>query len=373
VAGSRPGSGIVGRSLSPRLRILILAVAASLLVGRQLFAMPPSQGDVNVVVAGSDRSFAAITKSLTESLSFIGVTAQFERAASVDPRSVSKPRPPQPMLLANLWIDAAADRDVILYITDAATERVFVRRIGLEHGLDKVAIEGLAFVTQSSLEALLAGKLIGMTRDDYEHSLESVAPLPVPKQTATPLPRPSEAGPRDVRLFPWQVCAGYELQAWGGSTMRHAATVGVDYERRKFRFALDLFGTLPIQFHGGDSGATLFSSGARLGVARPLALPHQLRLVPGLGFAMELTHIRPELSSPVASPASASFAFDPTIRAVVGIERHWGRWSLRGILGLDFMARPVHYVVTRDANTEVVRTPWRERPFGAVVLAAGFD
>ena len=141
-----------------------------MLSGRPLFAMPPSRAEVKVVVAGSDRSFVAITKSLSESLSFIGVTAQFERAASVDPRSVSELRPPQPSLFANLWIDTAADHEVTLYITDAATERVFVRRMGLDHGLDKVAVEGLAFVAQSSLEALLQGKTIGVTRDDYEHS-----------------------------------------------------------------------------------------------------------------------------------------------------------------------------------------------------------
>jgi hypothetical protein len=243
--------------------------------------------------------------------------------------------------------------------------------MGLDHGLDKVAVEGLAFVAQSSLEALLEGKTIGVTRDDYEHSLEVAAPQPSPRPAATPPPRPSEAELHGVRLSNWQVSAGYELQAWDGSTMRHAATVSVEYERRKFRFSIDLFGTLPIHFHSGESGATLISSGARLGVSRPLALPHQLRLVPGLGFAIELTHIHPELSSPAASPAGASFAFDPTIRAVVGIERSWGRWSLRGILGLDFVTHPVHYVVTLPADTEVVRTPWRERPFGAIVLTAG--
>jgi hypothetical protein len=342
-----------------------------MLSGRPLFAMPPSRAEVNVVVAGSDRSFAAITKSLAESLSFIGVTAQFERAPSVDPRSVSELRPPQPSLFANLWIDAAADHEVTLYITDAATERVFVRRMGLDHGLDKVAVEGLAFVAQSSLEALLQGKTIGVTRDDYEHSLEQAAPKPAPKPATPPTPQPSVAEPQGVRPSHWQLCAGYELQAWDGSTMRHAATVGPSYERMKFRFSIDLFGILPIHFHNGESGATLISSGARLGVARPLALPHQLRLVPGLGFAMELTHIHPELSSPAASPARASFAFDPTIRAVIGIERSWGRWSLRGILGLDFVTHPVHYVVTLPAETEVVRTPWRERPFGAISVAAG--
>jgi hypothetical protein len=55
----------------------------------------------------------------------------------------------------------------------------------------------------------------------------------------------------------------------------------------------------------------------------------------------------------------------------VGIERSWGRWSLRGILGVDFTLRPVnYYVVTSPAETEVVRTPWRERPFAAIILAA---
>jgi hypothetical protein len=334
--------------------------------------MPPSRGEVKVVVAGSDRSFAAITKSLTESLSFIAVTAQFERAASVDPRSVSAPRPPQPAFFAHLWIDAAADRDVTLYITDPVTERVFVRRMVLSHGLDKVAVEALAFVAQNSLEALLAGKVIGITRDDYEHSLQVAAPRPAQEPVLKqPTLRPNDAGLHEVRPSNWQVWMGYELQAWDGSTMRHAATVGIGYERRKFRFAIDLFSTLPVSFHNGESGAELFSNGARLGVSRPFALPHQLRLVPGLGFAMELTHIRPELSSPAASPAGASFALDPTIRAVVGIERSWGRWSLRGILGLDFVTRPVHYVITRQADTQVVRTPWRERPFGAISVAAG--
>jgi hypothetical protein len=192
VTGTRRRSGIVSRRVSPGLRVLVLSVATSMLGGRPLFAMPPSRGEAKVVVAGSDRSVASITKSLTESLSFIGVTAQFERAASVNPRSVAELHPPRESLLAYLWIDAAADHEVTLYITDAATERVFVRRIGLEHGLDTVAVESLALVAQSSLEALLAGKIIGVTRDDYEHSLDVAAPppkpAPVPVKVEPPAP-----------------------------------------------------------------------------------------------------------------------------------------------------------------------------------------
>jgi hypothetical protein len=342
-----------------------------MLGARPLFAMPPSRGEVKVVVAGSDRSFAAITKSLTESLSFIAVTAQFERTASVDPRGVSAPRPPQPSLFAHLWIDAAADHDVTLYVTDSATERVFVRRMGLDHGLDQVAVEGLAFVVQNSLEALLAGKVIGMSRDDYEHSLDVTAPRPAAKPVLQqPALQPNHLGPHDARPSNWQLSVGYEIQAWDGSTARHAAFIGIDYERRKFRFAMDLFSTLPIHFHNDEAGATLFSSGARLSVSRPFPLSHQLRLVPGLGFALELTHVRPELSDPAASPAAAYFAFDPTIRVVIGVERSWGRWSLRGNLGLDFVSRPVHYVVTLPTDTEVVRTPWQDRPFAAIILGA---
>ena len=336
--------------------------------------MPPSRGEVKVVVAGSDSSFGAIAKSLTESLSFIAVTPQFERAVSVDPRSVSEKHPPVQELFAYLWIDAASAREVTLYITDAATERVFVRRMNLDRGLDTVAVEGLAFVAQNSLEALLAGKTIGMTRDDYQHSLEAVAPRPapepVPQQAAASTPHPNDAGLHESRPSPWDLWAGYELQGWDGATVRHEAALGIEYERWRLRFGVDLFGTWPIQFHSGVSGAELFGSGVRLGVSRPLALSRQLRLVPGLGFAIELTRIRPELSGPDAQPAAAYFAVDPTIRAVLGFERSLGRWSLRAILGVDFETRPVHYVVTRQAATEVVRTPWRERPFAAIVLAA---
>jgi hypothetical protein len=343
-----------------------------MLGGGTLFAMPPSRGQVKVLFAGSDSSFGAITKSLTESLSFIALTPQFERAASVDPRSVSENRTPVESLFAYLWIDAVPAREVTLYITDSAAERVFVRRMNLDHGLDTVATEALAFVAQSSLEALLAGKTIGMTRDDYQHSLEAVAPQPAPRQAAASTPQPNDAGLNDMRPSHWDLWAGYELQGWDGATVRHEAALGIEYERWRLRFGVDLFGTWPIQFHSGESGAELFSGGVRLVVSRPLALSHQLRLVPGLGFAIELTRIRPELSSPDAQPASAYFALDPALRAVLGIERSFGRWSVRGILGVDLEPRPVDYVIIRPAATEVVRTPWRERPFAAIVVAAGF-
>ena len=346
-----------------------------MLGGRPLFAMPPSRGEARVVVAGSDHSVATITKSLTESLSFIGVTAQFERAASVNPRSVAELHPPRESLLAYLWIDAAAEHEVTLYISDAATERVFVRRIGLEHGLDTVAVESLALVAQSSLEALLAGKIIGMPRDDYEHSLDAAAPppkpAPAPVKVEPPAPPMPEGKRNDLRPSRWQLSAGYQLQAWDSTTMRHEADIGIDYERWALRFSVGLFASLPIQFHSGESGAELFSNGARVSVSRPVALPRQFRLVPGLGFAIEFSRIHPELSSTDAQPASPYFAVDPILRAAVGIERSLGRWSLRGIVGLDFAIRPVRYVVTYQSDTETVRTPWRVRPVGAIVLAVG--
>lgn len=348
-----------------------------MLGGRPLLAMPPSRGEVKIVVAGSDHSFAAIAKSLTESLSFIAVAPQFERVASVDPRSVAENQPPAQTLLAHLWIDAATDREVTLYITDAATLRVFVRRITLDHGLDAVAVEGLAFVAQSSLEALLAGKLIGMTRDDYEHSLDAAAP-----RTAAhaPVAEKPALSPPDLKsttrpLAPtshWHPSAGYELQGWNRATIRHEADLGIVHERWTLRLGMNLFATWPIQIHSGESGASLFSSGARLGVSRPLSPTSRLRLVPGLGFAVEVTRIRPELSAANAQPASTYFALDPTMRADLDIERSWGRWSLRGIVGADFAIRPVQYVITRQTATETVATPWRVRPFAGIAVATPF-
>jgi len=337
-----------------------------------LLAIPPARGEVKVAIAGNDRSVGAIMKSLTEALSFIAVTAQFERADAVDPRSIPENQPPPQLHFARLWIDATAPHEIILYITDAGGERVFVRRISLDHGLDTVAVESLALVAQSSLEALLAGRPIGMTRDDYEQSLAPAPPPPARQRVpVAPTLRVNEAESREVRSSHWRLTAGYQMQAWDRATIRHEAAVGVEYERWTLRFAMSLFSTWPIQFHSGESGAELFSNGIRLQVSRPVLLPWQLRLVPGLGFAIELTRISPELS-PGAQPASPYFAVDPTARAVVGIERSLGRWSLRGILGLDWAVRPVRYVVTDQSETEVVRTPWQVRPFGAVVVTAGF-
>jgi hypothetical protein len=160
------------------------------------------------------------------------------------------------------------------------------------------------------------------------------------------------------------------MQGWDRATIRHGANVGIEYGRWTLRFGMNLFGAWPMQFRRGDSGASLFSSGARLGVSRPFSPTRHLRLVPGLGFSIELTRIRPELSGPGAQPEPTYFALDPTVRAILGIERTLGRWSLRGILGVDCAVRPVHYVVTRPTTTETVATPWRVRPLVAIVLAA---
>jgi hypothetical protein len=361
--------------LSAGLRILlvVLVVVNAMLGGQPSLAMPSSRGEVKVMVAGSDQAFAAIAKSLTESLSFIAVAPQLERVASVDPRRVAESQPLTQPLLARLWIDARADREVALYITDTATSRVFVRRIALDHALDAVAVEGLAFVAQNSLEALLAGELIGVTRDDFEHSLsvvapQTVVPAPVAAKPIVP-PSPANASLAAAPASNWHLGGGYELQAWDGKTVRHEVALGLDHERGTLRFEVDVFGTWPIEFHSGDSGASLFSSGVRLGVSRPFAPTSHLRLVPGLGFAVELTRIHPELAGLGAQPDSAYFAFDPTVRAILGVEHTLGRWSLRGICGVDFLVRPVHYVVTRPTAAETVATPWRLRPFVGIVLA----
>jgi hypothetical protein len=344
-----------------------------MLAARPLLAMPPSRGDVKVLVAGSDQAFAAIAKSLTESLSFIAVAPQFELVASVDPRSVAENQPLAQHLLARLWIDAATDREVTLYITDTATLRVFVRRMTLDQGLDTVAVEGLAFVAQSSLEALLAGKLIGMSRDDFEHSLDAVVPPVVrPPIVDKPVAPPSDLTGANLAAAPsssWHLGAGYELQVWDGKTIRHEMDLRFDHERGTLRFEIGLFGTWPIEFHSGDSGASLFSSGARLSVSRPFSPTRRLRVVPGLGFAVELTRIHPELAGLGAQPEPTYFAVDPTVRAVLGIEHMLGRWWLRGVLGADLLVRPVHYVITRPTATETVATPWRVRPFVGIVLS----
>jgi len=233
-----------------------------------------------------------------------------------------------------------------------------------------VAVESLALVAQGSLEALLAGRLIGVTRDDYEHSLD-VAPPP-PK----PAPVPVKPEPRR-RCTRWQVTT---LGRPAGNSRRAiSCTLGTARPcAMKRTLALTMNAgrcvqcgpvcilTSPVSQRGVRS-RVVFQWRARVRVA-PGGAAAQFRLVPGLGFAIEFSRIRPELSSADAQPASPYFAVDPILRAFLGIERSLGRWSLRGIVGVDFATRPVRYVVTYQSDTETVRTPWRVRPFGAIVL-----
>jgi hypothetical protein len=105
-------------------------------------------------------------------------------------------------------------------------------------------------------------------------------------------------------------------------------------------------------------------------MSRPFPISSRLRLLPGFGFGIEFTHIRPELGNPNDQPASPYFAIDPVVRPELGLEHAWSHASLRLTVGLDIAMHGVQYVVTRQAQTELVRTPWRERPFVAITVSA---
>ena len=77
-------------------------------------------------------------------------------------------------------------------MTDGARRRVFVRRIPLQHGFDAVARESVLFVVESSLEAMLAGQEIGVSREEYRRELEATR-VPAP---AVVQPSRSRAGRR---------------------------------------------------------------------------------------------------------------------------------------------------------------------------------
>jgi hypothetical protein len=87
------------------------------------------------------------------------------------------------------WLDAAVDRDWLVYLCEPDGDRVLVRRITLESDGTAAATEAVAVITRQSSEALVEGQTIGMQAVDVP-----VETRAAPEKSSHPLtaqvPRP---------------------------------------------------------------------------------------------------------------------------------------------------------------------------------------
>ena len=91
------------------------------------------------------------------------VTAQ-DVAAAIAPPNEATPS------LARVLLDFTVSGQATLFLIDPPRGRVYVRRMALAHGLDAVARASVRFVIEQSIDAILEGREIGVSRDEFQRS-----------------------------------------------------------------------------------------------------------------------------------------------------------------------------------------------------------
>lgn len=309
-------------------RVVTVATAAAMvaIVG----AARPASAEVSpreaeVVVAAEGAEGDALESVLRELLGRLPVRVTYGRAASVDPRDVVTPHAGARPLVARVWVDAAAGGDggtgtapeppgaprrvprATIYIVDGAWERVLVRHVERGGAADEVAREKLAHIVEASVDALLAGATIGVTRAEATAALGIELPPPDP-------PRTKRSKTPRVALG-----VGYDVALWGASETGGALAVGSGPTANVFAVpAGSRFGVLtsaqlrfPVSEERERVGVRLESAAASVrGVAALANGPFGV-LRAQLGVGIERVRIEPRRADAAIGSAGAGSARDP--------------------------------------------------------------
>ncbi len=173
-------------------RVIVLGfmtACGALLNSRTAWALEESFADeaqrrVEVVAAGERNVTAVLEPRLRLLLQDYPVALFFAVATDFRPRDVFASG--NDACLARIWLDARVSTRAVIYLVDDAHERFLVRVVPLEHGYDEVAQESLGTIVQSSIEALLAGASVGVTRRDAEAQVDTIEPVDTPVEGAKP-------------------------------------------------------------------------------------------------------------------------------------------------------------------------------------------
>ena len=341
----------------------ISSVAHAALPDERATLPPLPLTHVPTILACSQENYTGLRRALEEALARVGLTPSITAVPSIEPQSVAAAASETGDRRIRIWIDAVQQDRVTLYLADRTRDRMFVRTLTLENELDSVSIDLLGFILESSIEALLAGRAIGVARSDYIRSLTPTAPTS----------RAPESPPCRVRgdcsMGTWQVGIGYETAPLDGVVFQHGPLLGVS--RQLNAWHLGAAGRLrwPIVLETPDVGASFNSSGMMLLGGLALARSASTALVVEAGVGADITFIKPYARTLGAEGTQPFWAFDPFARASVAARLSVGSWHFAAVAGVEWMILPARYVVEIDSLSRTVVEPWALRPLAGLGVA----
>jgi len=345
-----------------------------LLIGsRTSLAAAPESGAahraVDVIIGAPTKEAQLLEPALREMLVAKGlevaatrktaVTAQDVAAAIAPPREASPP-------VARALLDFTVPGEATLFLIDPRRGRVHVRRMALAHGLDAVARASVRLIVEQSIDAILEGREIGVTREEFQRS---VAPPPA-APSPPPAPPPAAPPPHDEAQL--QLAGGYEGVALGSGELQHNAKVVFAIRFTRFRVATAARVAAPVSIAGDGVDARLSSGGVSVSGAARVVGFEKFQVSAGLGAALDMTRVAPTVTTPDLQPAAAFWATGPSLLAFAEIERVFGRISVAIAGGAEAHLLAERYTVRTASETRDIFVPRRVRPAAALLVGVLF-
>jgi hypothetical protein len=320
---------------------------------------------VSVTVVGPDAVRTRLAEALPEFLSELDATVAYLMGSELELESVLEASPQ----FARVWVEVGAT-EARIFIVDQSATHVYIRRLELSEGLDVVAVDEIGYVVQSSLEALLGGGVIGISRDQAADELGL-------DQREVPAPPASAPEPR--LAWPYLgAAAGYRLQGLGAGALSHGPSIGLvlaaRYERALLGAAVRGGYWMPTRLQAAGFELQLSGGFVRGSALAGVQVSNRWRLSGRLGGGVDLVEDRAQ------ALAAGAVAFEPTLR-VVGIVG--GAFGPSLVLGRRSHHVEVSLSATLDvavssfryetADTDVVLfDPWVLRPGASLEIGWGW-
>lgn len=354
---------------------IVLAAAPASARDLAVSTQPAARRLVEIAIAGDAKSRTAVETVLRERVTSHRLDPSFAARDTIESRDVLAGGPKNDARLAVVWIDLADAEHANLFVVDEANERVLVRKVA-RHDNPEVTYEEIGHIVELTLEALVAGELIGMTREAAREELLPPAPEPAAAPVAAP---PIEPPPDRVVTEPsappasWNVGTGlgYAARVPGGG-LGVAHTLGAHFELLRFRRDLGFGGILGAEYRfpataETENGTVRAESGAfTLLGAVGFASPRRNVVELALGGGLELVHVGGEAapSRPIRFTERTDVV--PFVRALVRYRHRTSPVPVFVGFGADLPIADKRYSLERGAEQIVLFDPWRVRPFATI-------
>jgi hypothetical protein len=276
-------------------------------------------------------------------------------------------------VVARVFIDFVAPGHATLFLIDPRRGRIHVRRVMLDHGFDAVARESALFVIEQSLDAILEGREIGVSREEYQRSVAPpptvTSATPSPSVAAPPIVAAPERPARDTRLV---LAGGYEGVALGPAALQHAGRLALNARSDRFQVGVAARLAAPITIGADGVEAKLWAGGVDISGAARLLGSHAFSVSAALGVGLDLTHVDPRVTAPDLQATTGFWAPSPRFRTALELERLFGDISVVLAFGAEAHLLAERYTVRTGNEARDVFVPRGLRPTVALLVGVAF-